>query len=266
MKVFISADIEGTAITATREGCRPGEFEYEHSRREMTAEVVAAAEGARAAGADLVVVKDAHGPGLNILPEELPEYVQLIRSWSHAPEMMVEGLDESFDAALFVGYHNAAAEEGNSLSHTINGGVVHRITVNGRPGSEFLIYSWMAAWYGVPSVFLAGDRALCEVGKTLHPSLVTVPVKEDVGGRSQGLSPALAHQLIREGAERALRQDLAAARITLPEHFRVELTYKSHRDAYTKGFYPGAERVDAVTLAYEADDWYEVNRFLLFAI
>ena len=63
MKVFISADIEGTAVTATREGCRPGEFEYERSRKEMTAEVVAAAEGARAAGAELVVVKDAHGPG-----------------------------------------------------------------------------------------------------------------------------------------------------------------------------------------------------------
>ena len=74
MKVFISADIEGTAVTATREGCRPGEFEYERSRKEMTAEVVAAAEGARAAGAELVVVKDAHGPGLNILPEELPEF------------------------------------------------------------------------------------------------------------------------------------------------------------------------------------------------
>ena len=77
MKVFISADIEGTAITATREGCRPGEFEYERSRREMTAEVVAAAQGARDAGAELVVIKDAHGPGLNLLPEEMPEYVQL---------------------------------------------------------------------------------------------------------------------------------------------------------------------------------------------
>ena len=208
MKVFISADIEGTAVTATREGCRPGEFEYERSRKEMTAEVVAAAEGARAAGAELVVVKDAHGPGLNILPEELPEYVQLIRSWSGSPEMMVEGLDSSFDAAFFVGYHNAAGEGGNALSHTINGGVVHRITVNGQPASEFLIYSWMAAW----------------------------------------------------------KQDLSAARITLPEHFRVELTYKSHRDAYTKGFYPGAERVDAMTLAYETGDWYEANRFLLFAI
>lgn len=231
MKVFISADIEGTAVTATREGCRPGEFEYERSRKEMTAEVVAAAEGARAAGAELVVVKDAHGPGLNILPEELPEYVQLIRSWSGSPEMMVEGLDSSFDAAFFVGYHNAAGEGGNALSHTINGGVVHRITVNGQPASEFLIYSWMAAWYGVPSVLLTGDKTLCEVG-----------------------------------AERAVKQDLSAARITLPEHFRVELTYRSHRDAYTKGFYPGAERVDAMTLAYETGDWYEANRFLLFAI
>ena len=160
MKVFISADIEGTAVTATREGCRPGEFEYERSRKEMTAEVVAAAEGARAAGAELVVVKDAHGPGLNILPEELPEYVQLIRSWSGSPEMMVEGLDSSFDAAFFVGYHNAAGEGGNALSHTINGGVVHRITVNGQPASEFLIYSWMAAWYGVPSVLLTGAAPL----------------------------------------------------------------------------------------------------------
>ena len=73
------------------------------------------------------------------LPEELPEYVQLIRSWSGSPEMMVEGLDSSFDAAFFVGYHNAAGEGGNALSHTINGGVVHRITVNGQPASEFLI-------------------------------------------------------------------------------------------------------------------------------
>ena len=126
---------------------------------------------------------------------------------SGSPEMMVEGLDSSFDAAFFVGYHNAAGEGGNALSHTINGGVVHRTAVNGQPASEFLIYSWMAAWYGVPSVLLTGDKTLCEVGAELHPSLVTVPVKDDVGGRSQGLSPVLAHRRIREGAERAVKQE-----------------------------------------------------------
>lgn len=194
MKVFISADIEGTAVTATREGCRPGEFEYERSRKEMTAEVVAAAEGARAAGAELVVVKDAHGPGLNILPEELPEYVQLIRSWSGSPEMMVEGLDSSFDAAFFVGYHNAAGEGGNALSHTINGGVVHRITVNGQPASEFLIYSWMAAWYGVPSVLLTGDKTLCEVGGGAAPLPGYRAGKGRRGGTFPGPQPSFGPQ------------------------------------------------------------------------
>lgn len=266
MKVFISADIEGTAITMAREACRPEGFDYERSRKEMTQEVVAAAEGAHAAGAELVVIKDAHGPGINLYPECMPEYVRLIRGWSNEPRLMIEGLDESFDAAMFVGYHSAAGQEGNVLSHTINGRMVQKITVNGQPASEFLIYSWLAAYYGVPSVLLTGDGALCEASQPLHPGLVTVPVKWDVGGRSEGLSPVLAQRRIREGAQRALQQDLAAARITLPSHFRLELTYKDHADAYTKGFYPGAERVDATTLAFESDDWYEVNRFLLFAI
>ena len=266
MKVFISADIEGAAFTVTRESCRPEGCDYERCRQEMTAEVLAACEGARAAGADEVVVKDAHGPGTNLCPEQMPEYVRLIRGWSMEPNMMIEGLDGSFDAAFYVGYHSAAGQEGNALSHTIHGGVVQKITVNGQPASEFQIYSWLAAYYGVPSVLLTGDRALCEAGRALHPGLVTAAVKDDVGGRSEGLSPAKAQALIRQGAEQALRQDLAAAKIALPPHFRVELTYKDHKVAYAKGFYPGAEQVDPCTIAFESDDWYEVNRFLVFVI
>ena len=110
MKVFISADIEGTLLPPHGR-LSAGGIEYERSRKEMTAEVVAAGRGGPGRPEpSVVVVKDAHGPGLNILPEELPEYVQLIRSWSGSPEMMVEGLDSSFDAAFFVGYHNAAGE------------------------------------------------------------------------------------------------------------------------------------------------------------
>ena len=170
MKVFISADIEGTAVTATREGCRPGEFEYERSRKEMTAEVVAAAEGARAAGAELVVVKDAHGPGLNILPEELPEYVQLIRSWSGSPEMMVEGLDSSFDAAFFVGYHNAAGEGGNALSHTINGGVVHRmVRFAAALGVPDLQLDGRLVWGFLPGRAPHGRQDPVRGGAELHP-------------------------------------------------------------------------------------------------
>ena len=101
---------------------------------------------------------------------------------------MVEGIDESFDAAMYVGYHNAAGQEGNVLSHTIAGGVVQEIRVNGQIASEFLIYSYMAAYYGVPSVLLTGDKTLCEQSQPLHPKLLTVAVKDDFGGHNQGLS------------------------------------------------------------------------------
>ena len=128
-KVFISADIEGTAFAATWDSTHIGGHDYERNRQEMTNEVLAAAEGAHAAGAELVVVKDAHGPGINIYPEQMPEYVQLIRGWTFEPRCMVEGIDKSFDAAMYVGYHNAAGQEGNVLSHTIAGGAVRLLSL-----------------------------------------------------------------------------------------------------------------------------------------
>lgn len=266
MKVFISADIEGTAFAATWDATHVGGHDYERNRQEMTNEVLAAAEGAHAAGAELVVVKDAHGPGINIYPEQMPEYVQLIRGWSFEPRVMVEGIDETFDAAFYVGYHNAAGLGGNILSHTISGGSVQSIKVNGEPASEFLIYSYMAAYYGVPSVLLTGDKELCETSTKYHPSLLTVAVKDDTGGRTQGLSSPLACRLIREEAEKALKQDLSKAKITLPEHFKVELTYKDHNKAYAKSFYPGASLLNPTTIGFESDDWYEINRFLIFVL
>lgn len=268
MKVFISVDIEGIAFATDRESIfhdRSG-ADYERNRLQMTKEAVAAAEGARAAGATEVVIKDAHGHGTNILPEYMPEYVKLIRGWAYDPTLMVEGIDDSFDAALFVGYHNAAGNEGNCLGHTISYSKVHSIKVNGEIASEFLIYSYMAAYYNVPSVLLTGDKELCELSKKYHPSLVTVPVREDLGGRTQGISSTLACKLIKESAENSLKQDLAKAKITLPEKFKVEICYKDHGLACAKSFYPGATRVDPYTIAFESDDWYEINRFFALVL
>ena len=265
-KVFISADIEGISCCVTPESTIPGGHEYERCRREMTDEVLAAAEGAHAAGADLVVIKDAHGCALNIYPEDMPEYVQLLRGWQNDPRLMVEGLDESFDCAMFIGYHNAAGEEGNSLSHTISGRALQRITVNGMPGSEFLIYSWLAAFYGVPTVMLAGDKALCEASSGLHPKLFTVAAKEAIGEQTTCYSPKLVHRQIREASESAVGQDLTDAGITLPEHFTVEMDFHDHKRAARMSFYPGMTRRSAKVLSFESDSWYEVCRMLVFAL
>ena len=161
MKIFISADIEGTAFTTYWDETELKEGVYARAALEMTREVRAAVGGAVAAGADEIVVNDAHDFGINIDPNEMPECVELIRGWSGSPLSMVEGIDESFDAAMFVGWHAAAGRYGNPLSHTMSTKTT-KVTLNGLPCSEFVLYSWACAMNGVPTVFLAGDQALID--------------------------------------------------------------------------------------------------------
>lgn len=266
MKVFISADIEGTANALGWDSTVAGGLDYERNRREMTNEVLAAAKGAYEAGAETVVIKDAHGHGNNILPEDMPEYAELVRGYSFAPDAMVEGIDETYDAAFYVGYHSAAGCEGNNLAHTISHSKVAHIKVNGDIASEFLIFSYMAAYRNVPSVLLTGDRALCEASKKYHPSLLTVAVKDDCGGRNHGISGKLACKNIEEAAKQALSQNLEQARIQLPGHFDVELRFKDHTLAKSASYYPGVTQTDPYTVHFESKDWYDVGRFLIFVI
>ena len=70
----------------------------------MTQEVNAAIEAAFEAGATEVVVSDSHGNGQNLLIEKLPKNILLVRSWPR-PLMMMQGIDETFSGAIFLGYH-----------------------------------------------------------------------------------------------------------------------------------------------------------------
>ena len=143
MKVFISADIEGTTLTSRWDETHPVN-ETAKARpftEQMTREVKAACEGAIAAGATEIVVKDAHGPGVNLDLTQLPECVQVVRNWCGHPYAMVYGVDETFDAAMFVGYHAAAGRPGNPLSHTYSTATTE-VRLNGQVCSEFMLYSW----------------------------------------------------------------------------------------------------------------------------
>jgi len=265
MKVFISADIEGITTTNNWQECDPTHASYPRHAEQMTKEVLAACQGAIAAGATEITVKDAHGSGCNIDPTQLPKEVTLIRSWSNCPDLMAEGVDESFDAALFVGYHSAAGRCGNPLSHTITSKHTG-ITINGRLASEFMIYSWAAARYGVPTVFLAGDKMLCEDYANLHPGLITVPVKGGLGGATFCRSVEATLPEIRSKSEQALRGDLRAAKITLPESFQVEIHYKEHAHAEKVSHFPDVQKTGDNTVSFYRKDYYEVLRTILWII
>lgn len=265
MKIFISADMEGITSTIKWEECESKEKFYTDFTAQMTNEVVAACEGAIAAGADEIVIKDAHDGATNIDITKLPECVKLIKGWSGHPYSMVQGIDNSFDAVMFVGYHSAAGKDGNPLSHTMSGTPLY-IKVNEEYASEFTLYSYAAAYEGVPSVFLSGDKMLCEDGTKNHPGLFTVAVKEGLGSSAICISTQKSLKLIRENAEKSLKQDLEKAKINLPENFKVEICFKEHTYANKMSYYPGMKKLNSNTLLFETNDYFEILRMVRFVL
>lgn len=265
MKVFISVDIEGITTTTNWEECSKKEQAYAKHAEQMTKETIAACEGAIAAGAKEIFVKDAHGSGRNIDISQLPENVKVIRSWSGHPYSMVEGIDSSFDAVIFVGYHSEAGSGNNPLSHTMTLRPLY-IKVNGEYASEFMIYSYAAALEKVPTVFLSGDKGLCDKGSKIHPKLITVPVKEGIGSATICSTPKKTLKDIKESVEKALKQDLRDAKIELPQKFEVEICFKEHVHATKVSFYPGVHKINDTTIKYETENYFDVLRMINFIL
>lgn len=265
-KVYVSADIEGIAGIASWDEADPRKPDYPEFRERMTDHVAAACEGAVAAGATDILVQDAHATGRNIRAERLPECARLARGWSGHPLMMVQELDESFDALALVGYHARAGSGGNPLAHTLSSSKIALISVGGRAVSEFLLHAWAGAMLGVPTVFVSGDEALCQEVGDVNAHIVTCPVLRGVGESTTSLHPAVARRRIREGMEMALRAPRDACRLELPERFELEVRYRDPKRAHAMSFYPGARLADEWTLRLETDAYFEVLRALAFIV
>jgi len=263
MKIYLSVDIEGIAGITHWDEARKPQADYAEFGERMTAEAVAASEGALAAGASEIWMKDAHGTGRNILAERLPSEVRLIRGWSGHPFGMVQELDDSFDAAAFVGWHGPASHENNPLSHTLTGAYAH-MTLNGELCSEYLLHAHIAALTGTPVVFLSGDVGICALARRINPQIETVETNIGHGESVIGISPGLARNQIRAGVETALRSDLTAHVQPSADEFELRIRYHHHGLAYQKSFYPGARLDGSDTVVYKHQDFYEVARLLRF--
>lgn len=264
MKIFISADIEGITGVTHWDETNLEKDESDFFREQMTAEVAAACEGALQAGATEICVKDAHWTGRNINAAKLPHEVRLVRGWGPHPLMMVQGLDASFQGVAFIGYHSRAGAGTSPLAHTMAGKFVH-IKINDRYASEFLIHCYAAAFLKVPSLFVSGDKGICDEAIQLIPGIETVAVKEGIGDSTINIHSDLATSRIRSGMEKAIRGDMTSCLLPLPEHFKVEIVFKEHVNAYQIGFYPGAKQIDPITVQFESQDYFEVLRFFLFS-
>jgi len=265
MKIYISADIEGiTGITHWDETER-SKSDYQRFSKQMTDEVKAACEGAMNAGADEIWIKDAHDTGRNIIAVDLPQTVRLVRGWSEHPYLMVQELDESFDALLMIGYHSFGGSISNPLSHTLSSNINY-IKLNEEFTSEFLIHSYAAANVGVPVVFVSGDEGICKEVNKVNKNIKTVAVNKGVGNSVISIHPQLAVEKIKESVEAILKGDIDKCKIELPDHYKVKISFKNHVKAFKASFYPGMKQISSTNVIFESDDYFEILQMLLFVI
>ncbi len=265
MKVFISADIEGVNNIVTWDETDNKSPEYNYFRKQMTDEVARACYAAKEAGATEILIKDAHDSARNLILKDLPDFVKLHRGWEGSPCSMMAGLDESFDAVIFIGYHSPASSDGNPLSHTMNLRNQY-VKINGKLASEFYINALYASYLGVPVAFLSGDKELTNLVKEENPNIVTVATKEGYHGAVVSRHPNVTNQEIEDQVKLSLSKDLKNNLVSLPKHFEVEIQFKKFNDAYSVSFYPGCKLINSNTVVFESDDYYEVVRALKFIL
>ena len=258
MKIYISVDLEGIAcVTTTRlEGA-----EWEAARKWMTAEANAAVEAAFACGADEVVVADSHGHMRNMLPDALHPDALLVRGTPRLLALM-EGLDESFDAAFLIGYHARSGAARGAMAHTYSG-LLHAVRLNGVTVGESGFNAAIAGHFGVPVALVSGDEVLeAEVGALL-PWTERVVCKWAVSTwAAKNLTPQASCRRIGEGARRALGRlgVMQPWRLEAPVRLEVELGPPIFAELGAD--VPGVERLDGRTLAYTGADMVEVTRIL----
>lgn len=254
MKIFISADMEGTAGVTDRDQVAPDGTDYPRFRRLMTEEVNAAVLGALEAGAKEIIVNDAHGSMRNLLIDELHPQAQLI-SGRPKPHGMMQGIDPSFDAVFFTGYHGAAGTLNAVLDHTFRGATVRQVKLGNLVAGEAAFNAALAGHFKVPVALVTGDATAVGQTKKILTHVEAVAVKEPIGRvAARSYPPVEARRRIKEGAARALKRLRDLKPFALPRPVNLELAWVTTAMADQCMMIPGMVRVNPTAVAYKARD------------
>lgn len=266
LKIYISADMEGVVGAVTGEQLGPLGFEYEQFRRLMTAEVNVAIEAARQVGATEILVSDSHGNGQNLLLEELPQDIMVVRSWPR-PLMMMEGIDTTFDGVIFLGYHSSTTNPEGVRAHTLSSANLTAVRLAGAPMSEAGLNAAIAGHLGVPVIMISGDDAIVQEAQALLGDLEGAVVKWANSFHSaKTLMPEAAFKVIADSVKAAVGRIGEFEPYVLAPPIELEISFKNYRPPQLLAYIPIVDRVDSHTIRYVADDMIEVSRFLEFAL
>jgi D-amino peptidase len=264
IKVFISVDMEGICGVINWDETGPSGADYPLFRKLMTQEANAAIEGALAAGATEILVRDSHGSARNILPDLLKPEARLLRDWCSTPWSMMEGLDSSYDAVIFIGYHARGGTPDAVLKHTMTLSL-YDVVLNGKRMPEAGINGAIAGHFGVPVVLVSGDLAIVKQAKELFGEVEGVVVKEGIGSAAIMLHPLKAQELIRQKTTEALKRlkDFKPYKPSPP--YTLEMVYTEENLAQRASWIPGAKRTGERSVVFTTDDFLEMLKYFRLA-
>jgi D-amino peptidase len=245
--------MEGVAGIVDWQQVMPGP-EYELGRRLLLEEVNAAIDGAVEAGAKSFLVNDSHGAMQNLIPDQLHAEAEYC-SGRHKPLYMMEGLDSSFDAIFFIGYHGAVDGPASALSHTYNPAAIHGVTLNGHLVGESGINALVASHYQVPVTLITGDQHTAAQAEPILGGAEMAVVKQSVSRlAARSLHPTIARRLIHDAAIKSLHRlgETPPPQLTAP--FRLEVRLRNADLAEVALQVRGVRSATELAVVIEGDD------------
>lgn len=261
MKLFVSVDMEGITGLVDQTFVDSSQRHYTRGQQLMTDEANHIVEAAFNAGCSDVIVNDSHSKMNNLLIEKLHPEAKLI-SGDVKPFSMMQGLDDSFDAAIFAGYHARAATRG-VLSHTMIFGVRH-VFIDGVAVGEFGLNAYLAGYYGVPVIMVAGDDEIAKEAETLIPGITTAAVKECISRTAaRCLTPQKSGKLLREKTAQALANRDRIKPLVPPDNPVLKIEFANYGQAEWANLLPGAHIEAGSTVTYQANDMLEAYQAMI---
>ena len=230
----------------------------------MTREALAAIEAAKAAGATEIIVADSHGNGQNLLIDQLPTDVRVIRSWPRRLSM-VAGIDEAIDAAIFIGYHAGTNNPAGVRAHTFSSATLTRVAVNGMNMTEGSWNAAIAGQFGVPVVMMSGDDAAIAEVRKLIGNIEAAETKRSLGFHSAStITPQASATLIGQRVRTALGRLAEFKPYKVQTPVTVDVSFKNYMPAEVLAYLPLFQRIDSHSIRFRAKDMAEASMILTF--
>lgn len=264
MKIYISVDMEGVVGAVTADQLTPTGFEYQRFREFMTQEASAAIEAAFAAGATEVTLSDSHGNAENLLIEKLPKNVLLVRGFPR-PLGMMQGIDETFDGVIFIGYHASTTNTTGVRAHTFSSARLADVRLNNVSMSEGSFNAAVAGHFNVPVIMVSGDDAAVKEVTTAVGDIEGAVVKWNYGFHSaKTMMPEAAYDLIREKVKTAMGRITSFKPYKVKTPVQLDVRFKNYRPSELLSYLSIIERTDSHSIRFIGKDMIEVSKFMGF--